>query len=69
MWSQADLTNERVWARYLKEWTMWNHVRTLASAHRACSMSGLSSTRAITINPIDILIIDDILFSFDDHKW
>lgn len=21
-----------VWARYLKEWTMWNHVRTIASA-------------------------------------
>jgi uncharacterized membrane protein len=21
-----------VWARYLKDWTMWNHVRTLASA-------------------------------------
>jgi uncharacterized membrane protein len=21
----------RLWARYLKDWTMWNHVRTIAS--------------------------------------
>jgi uncharacterized membrane protein len=21
-----------LWARYLKEWTFWNHVRTVASA-------------------------------------
>jgi uncharacterized membrane protein len=24
-----------VWARYLKDWTLWNHVRTLASAASA----------------------------------
>jgi uncharacterized membrane protein len=28
---------EKVWARYLKEWTAWNHVRTLASL-AACAL-------------------------------
>ena len=26
---------ERVWARYLPEWTLWNHVRTLAAVAAA----------------------------------
>lgn len=27
----------QVWARYLKEWTMWNHVRTITAA-AACAL-------------------------------
>ena len=27
----ASRTAAPVWARYLKEWTLWNHVRTLSS--------------------------------------
>jgi uncharacterized membrane protein len=27
----AHADTARVWARYLKDWTFWNHVRTIAS--------------------------------------
>ena len=28
----ASVEAAEVWARYLKDWTFWNHVRTVASA-------------------------------------
>lgn len=28
----ASVAGAELWARYLKDWTFWNHVRTLASA-------------------------------------
>ena len=33
--SSADAAT--VWARYLREWTMWNHVRTVCST-AACAL-------------------------------
>jgi uncharacterized membrane protein len=27
----ADANSAQLWARYLKDWTFWNHVRTIAS--------------------------------------
>lgn len=30
--ARAGTGSAEVWARYLKDWTFWNHVRTLASA-------------------------------------
>lgn len=36
----GSVTNEAgasIWARYLREWTMWNHVRTISSA-AACAL-------------------------------
>jgi len=35
--SAAGEASASIWARYLKEWTMWNHVRTISSA-AACAL-------------------------------
>jgi uncharacterized membrane protein len=35
--SAAGEAGASIWARYLKEWTMWNHVRTISSA-TACAL-------------------------------
>lgn len=35
--SVADQAGAAIWARYRKEWTMWNHVRTISSA-AACAL-------------------------------
>lgn len=33
-----------VWARYLRDWTMWNHVRTIAStAACACFIAAIAA--------------------------
>jgi uncharacterized membrane protein len=38
----ASAEGERLWTRYLSEWTMWNHLRTIASiASAACFVMAL----------------------------
>jgi len=42
----ASIEGETVWARYLSEWTFWNHVRTIAALGAAALFTFSLCTRA-----------------------
>jgi uncharacterized membrane protein len=45
----SSVNAERVWANYLKNWTAWNHVRTIAALAAAASF-----TAAICASSVDL---------------